>query len=431
MPMKKKKWWRSWSSWISLPAALLILLIGGLGIRELVAAWQFDSQYRQIKSAGQPVDNADLEARFDRKTSTEFSRRWNDLLVASAALAHRGHSIFEVVNGKVPNSLLIERKWDSAEAVRQYLRNCDPVIQQLHELPHSDQPVWLPVKHNGLNTLLGGLHQSRQLQQLLMLDFLDSIYSEDRQRAKRDLQSMQKVADAFGWRNGIVTDLVHFALQSSIERGIHLGLAANFWQRDDLEELVKVVPKTIQLDLQALVHLERSYGLSWITTEEQANAWLYVLAKIPTLRQGLLEDYLRLENGQAVDPKDLSVLGMHLVPAMQQVHQIYDREEDERRLTLVALAIKHFQLQHGRWPESITEVELSKSPLVKLGRWGSDQLGSFGYSNSPVIENGNDVVAIWDCTQPLENSSIAKSWPTWIDAEGIDPNTGRKLVTIR
>lgn len=100
--------------------------------------------------------------------------------------------------------------------------------------------------------------------------------------------------------------------------------------------------------------------------------------------------------------------------------QWLEREEDSRRFALTAVAIKRFELKHGRWPDRLDELD-------GVGVRASDRRtvsgGPFGY------EVADDSAYLWSYRHYKEDA-VAATRAT-IDADDEDAVEEGVLIRIR
>lgn len=434
-PEVKRRWWRL--STILLLAPFLLLVIAGtfLGIRELIASRELQQRLQGYRNRGIPIDDATMEADFEARTSKQYTKQWSEITRACNAAVGNSSDLPIIGSGSIPPSLIQEQKWEQAEQVNEFLERVQPILQKLHSMPVGEKPVWQPIVFEGFGTLLPQLQDSRTIQRLLTLDFYYALHKKDRHRALQDLESMSKVAAAYDWSNCLVADLVNMALEGMLYNQIQQGLSADLWQAEDMPKLAGFLKSehNIQDKWPQLIASERAMALSSLGitsaqrySDAQEPLAVNYFSRFPSVRLSLLKDYERLETKplQASTTQDSSFLFAYFAPACSQMIEAYDRQEDERRIMLIGLAIKEFQLKHNRWPETLTELEQSQLGQVK--QWQSVKAGEFGY----VVNNDTNIAYIWNVINDV-SQRIAATLPIGFDPVDGSEERGRKVITLK
>lgn len=375
--------------WLVLLPLLVFLAVAAYwGVTEWNAGRENRMQFEQWAAAGIPYDNATLQKTYDSRTHPEGTSDWlrciefTDWCSNADAYKKLPYLGYE---GEDPKKLVPGGKredWPGEPLVGSFLDEMEPVIDLIEQASSHPNPVRLPIKFQGLNTLLPHIQESRNILRLLSLDCDYAYFNEDNPRAMRDLSLMKATIDAFDSRECLVSELVNIALRGMRRSAIRRTLTHSQWSAADLSSLRDslAMKEEISARWQELMIHERAFGLT--SSNESAENLAQMTNAKPQLKiftgpsevKTLLEAYQRiieLPTGSDVSQwrkraaaleewlqtlSANSLAGM-LAPATAQVLEAEIRSEEVRRWTLTAIAIQQFKLEKGQWPEALTALE--------------------------------------------------------------------------
>lgn len=407
-----------WSTMAML--SLLLCSIAGaivwgllFAFNEVRAAQAVKVRLARLEAEGLPTDDTSLEAWFLNWASQEGTAAWHNVL--SLTQSQPFPACPDDLNA-TPEELHPGCDWPAEPAVADYLKKMQPVIAQIELLAESPTPVWQPIQFNGYATLLGAINHVRTVSRMLALEAQHAVYLDDPQRAFNALASMELVSRAFDWQLCDVCELVHLALEKMHWETIQLTLRSRIWTETEVDGLIQQVcpPLNVAPRWQRTAAGERAMALSSMSSPKRmtsylydSEAWFSGLITLPSNQLAFLESVRRRERLGTLPLSELpraasreekrirtGSISDFFVPALMGYASAFARHEEERRLTLTALAIKKFYLQHDTWPEQLCALEtvgLSRTDYRKL------QGRTFPF------EIQQDHVIIWSDDPPVED----------------------------
>ena len=432
-------------------AAPVIALLGvfAMGVKiEWAAAASVKASLARLTSEGEPIGNHTLAQWMDNNTSQETTAQWRDILVATDGLSVRFRDLLPLDD---EHELAPSQPSDDADILQRYAQQARPIIEAIEKVKSQPKPVWQPVVFNGFGTLLPDLQGSRSIIYLLSREFRVAVHQRDPSRAIQALDLMLKVADAYDWQIGFVSDFVYFAAVNRHRDQIRQSLAIGFW--DNEEQLLQLRdqmnrPHDLHDRLAKAVATERAYQLAefGITSEgpsyfeRESGFEVFPFGTTATTGQSMLERYEQwrdIDMTTAFDQwptsetsnqeKDelwaFSILGIPVANTAAFIEPFYSNEgsiastfyrfELNRRWTLTAVAIKLFKLQHDRFPNELSE--LSEIGLTESD-WMVNSQESFGYE----VGGRDEVAYLWSidfetAKRPGGEPVVAKERPLTSD----------------
>lgn len=395
-PRAVSPWW--WLSVIiPLLAAMALVLLGN----EWIAARQIRQHVQSKRASGLPVDDETLAAQFFSATSQDHTVEWNELLFLAGRQWSRStelwdHATFNAF--KSPEA--VGQPLPDIEIHRQYLTEIRPLIDRVQQLSQHPETAWLPVVFEGIRTQLYRFDETRSLHALLTHEFLYALQADELDRALQALRIDRSVTESFDWKWCMMVDIMTMNFQLNQHRLIRHSLAVDPWSEKQLSVIADLVGPPTDLPARwrsviageqamALEELEADSGALFTYVEERFFSsrepeWLIVPAtqKLQIIRNmqhdGSLGDdgYEGLRNRvtqatQSVDDSPTIFSRMldrryrnskwrtllnHYRDRILGYATACERLENSRRLTVTALAIKQFQLQHDAWPSELSEL---------------------------------------------------------------------------
>lgn len=446
-----RRLWQKPLNWLLATAVVIVAFVGWLAIREVRADQAIRAEITRLRSAGLPVDNATMAAQFAESTHPEGTQAWAEILdlCSSSWLSSIGSTegFPYVSNGQVPAQINAGENWELQEEVDAYLEIVSPVLSRIHEAGQYPKPVWQPITFNGFSTLLEPVQISRSANQLLQLDAEAALHKQDAARTLQNIESMFHLTDAFDWNNFGVTKLVAIAKRHGAHEIIRRSLSADCWTTEDLKKLRSFVatPESLSLAWPLIVNSERAMLLTNIRDRPLVDASYddqlppYLLTWLPSVQLELLQKSEGWENlatnSLSQMRRDATRIGSAQEASGSIIGKFYDnvmtgypsfvsallRQEDGRRFTLCALAVKQFQLENDAWPKLLSELE---SVGLAPSDWRTLEAGEFGF------EVENDVAYIWSY-YPKKESTVPAQRPVVEENERtLGGSTNLRLVVI-
>jgi hypothetical protein len=404
---------RGWVRWliiaVSIPLGLAAIVAAIIGVRELDASRKIGALIADLKRSGEPVDDATMSAWYKAHTHAEGSDAWLQVIstVESITPIADVGQLTIVGSGKEVPSLDPNQPWADESAVADFLKEMEPVLQKIHQLSDYPTPVQFPLEFQGVGTLLYEYQAARSVQRMLQLDCEYAYSHGQAARAMQDLRSMVLLCKALESDICLVSDLVVVACKGVALRTIQRTLEVDEWSNKELEELRSLSgqPHFSPEKWSRLFSGERGMMAEIIVSGsvQELLASHGSAPPMPLLQSGrlkLLESYgpvqklghsnleslyqstMRFQTGMfgrdATWDSDVSMFYLgSLFGSAPQVAKALQNTEDDRRLTLTAIALRQFKKSEGRWPSKLNELE-------KVGLTSSEYntltAGELGYS---------------------------------------------------
>lgn len=431
------------------PIALVTIAVAAMVGAEMSASARLNAELSRIRDSGAPVGDDSIREWFRERTSQAGTQDWAEILrlaeprelVAGVDLGVLPY----VGSGELPDEIPREGEWTEEPRVAEYLDQYRPVLERIHAATEHPTPVWQPIRFEGFMTGLSQLQESRSVSRLLQLDIEHAVYLGDQDRAIRSLASLGRVSDVFDWQICIVADLVRSSSAQSHHRMIRRLLSVPKWDDDHLVQIQEQLggPLEVADRIRSVVEGERAMFLSAVRDPSQqlsddriSRMQLWMLT-LPSSRLGILNAYRDVSEigtwgiGGMVGRGDElatdweekrsrpweqgllspSLAYMYWMPSFHFA-SVLEREEDSRQFALTAVAIKRFDLKHGRWPDRLSELD-------EIGIRASDRRtvsgGPFGYEVADGSEAADDSAYLWSYSRHKEDAVAATR--SAIDAE--------------
>jgi len=412
--------------------------------RETVASSDLKRKLDELRQAGQPFDNDSLALYFEKLSHKEGTAAWSEILTLSrASRAGTGANDLPIVGtGKYPHELQPGSAWPDEPRVAEYLEQVRPIIKRVQLADSFPKPVWMPVRFDGLSTLLEETQESRLAVRILELDCAYALYHNESERALKDIDAMRSVADAFNWPFCMSTQWIAIASLGIQRASIDRSLDMNVWNEEQLTKLSAQVDKPYDIAQAwragyagelAMVNASLD-NLSESLPRESMGNQLLQLPIMPSTRLEILRVYetwqrLSDDGGEGLAERAnanlatqfatqrYSLTNMYLSFFLLNSTQIifnFDGLEMGRRLTHTSLAVKRFQVKNNRWPKNLSE--LSDVGLVQKD-WRATKKESFGYA----VEG--DRAFVWSY-EPVKGSGVATKRPAF------QPDTGVGIMSL-
>lgn len=439
-----------------------VLAVSWFGAKELMASQALKKQVAKMRAEGLPVDDRTMTTVYEERTHQEGSTKWIEASDLVAILADQGQRALGIdhanttVSDLSPNDLSPNIEWKDRSRTDAYLNSLQPAIELLKDASAAPKPIWHPIHFNGFSTLLPYSQRAREVANVLKYDAEYAIYISDTKRAIRDLELLLATSLA-NESDLLVVWFVAQAINEMRWQFIQRSLFANVWSEDELQsvadligspvDIARVWPRLIDSELaMSRSFFHDSDDAMWKMVFGESSAWwTRRFATLPTNQLAYTESTLlwrdvaeegfdgaisrarelsRAQEGQGNVLVDL--LGGPRVNPLAQ----FLRSEDQRRLTMTAVAIKQFQLRNDTWPEQLSDLETLGSD-AKV--WSSVESGRFGYR---VVD---DQAVVWSLTKKPKGTStpamevyekfsdhkaIPEDAHTWTSTDG-------SVVTIR
>jgi len=408
-PIVRKSFWkRKAFLFVAIPMSIAMIVFVYFAAVQFQAARRFKAEVERIRLANLPIDADSQNDWFIANTSREHSDAWAEIILLGSVVTDESdvmENLPYIGTAELPLSIDPDQPWANKPMVAQWLEMTKPLIEKIHAVSGSKAPTWQPLRFEGVMTLLEPIQSSRNIARILQVEIEHALYVGDSERAMRGLRSLDGLVYAFDWKICLVTDLVTTAL-----RGIHFSmiqrsLGLDIWTAEQLVELsAQITEKQDVSDRwRTVIAGERGLMFDEVLThgvwiEDGLPGGIKFFFSIPSVRQRLLFAYSQVEpiadqgieslakNAETFEKQffvdtagrfSIDDIGVNLFfPAIQAYASALVRDEDSRRLTLTAIAIKRYQLANGQFPERLKQL---KDVGLKPSDWTTVPGNEFGY----------------------------------------------------
>lgn len=404
---------------VALPLVVFFGLVAVLAWQERVAASAVDDELQRLQAAGLPDDDQSLQRWYEESTFSQGTAQWLEILQlvehSPAALATDIDQLPIIGTAELPDRLQPGDPWPEEATVAEYLQLMRPVIDKITAATEHPTPVWMPIEFDGFGTLLPEIQSARSVYRLLHLETIHGLYHEQPQRAVAALQALRGTLDAMQLDVFIVGELVTIAGHGILHDGIARALDVPIWQDDDLLAIdALLAERELSQRWHRMIAGERAMALGSLSGNRLASwenqpEFFNHLYRLPSLRVPLLDAYRQIESlgddrdslvsrsralgeqleasvGRSPITRPGHLLVGLLLPSVVALAGAVERDEDSRRLARVAVAVKRFQLRHGRWPSGLDELSADDASQLLLSTISG---GPFGF------EVDGDVCYVW------------------------------------
>lgn len=414
-PMIRKSFWkRKAFLFVAIPLSIAAIVLVYFATVQIRSAARIDAEVQRLRAANVPIDSESQAAWFVANTSQEHSDAWAEILMMSSAGSNHPE-LFEkmpYIGGATPSATIEpSQPWENEPIVAKWLEMMRPVIDKVRTISDSKEATWQPITFDGFETLLEPIQQSRTIARTLQVDVEHALYVRDSERAMSGLRSLDGLVYAFDWRICLVADLVTSALRGSHFAMIQRSMNVDIWNDEQLLELTSQVSvmQDVSKRWRDVISGERALSFGELVTNggkriaDDGQRGMAMVFSIPSVRERLLFAYSKMASvgDQGIDSLAMNAaelndeffgvqrrgfavddIGLHLLfPAIEAYAAAVIRNEDSRRLTLTAIAIKRYQLAKGAFPERLAQL---KEVGLKPADWTTVGGDVFGYDKNEV-----------------------------------------------
>jgi len=382
--MKKSK--VLWTIFGIVPILLVVVLLT-LGYVWYQGRSALDAELEALRAEGLPTTAQEINAYYVVPEGvSDTTELWVNAIgaVQSANLRSRAGGLPIVGTGSSPVPEPGE-PWADLDASRALLDGLKFELQEIHQAAAAGGQARFPVDFSaGIETELPLTQESRDVARLLSLDAYVSAHEGDSQRALNDLRGIFALSDALRGEPTLISQLVRIAIH-----GVACNAAARImphcaWSDAELESLQRLVQAArFKADIAHALNGERATNL-WALEEvglgplEQSNK-RESLKIFKKSIEGYSESWKEALDRQREVNSDLKALSANpfdrirlmgvllLMPAIEQTAMAGIRAETRQKCLVAAIAVQRFRLQHGREPESLSEVESLIPPAEGSG----------------------------------------------------------------
>ncbi len=381
-----------------------IMAIGQYAVRELVAKPRLENYIRTNEIGGKWI-----EQHFKQTTHTEGTVAWNKIRLMCRLDHGEQWKSFTLLlnNGVTSEGQTKQEKLDWSKERERLERELDafldemqPLVELVHESSQVAMPVWQPIGFYGGGVDLSFMHDVRTISQLLSLEVYQAMKDSDSERGLAGIRSLKAIADACNWELGWVCTWTNNHLRSYLHGAVRKSLATEFWNSNQLDQINLLfkqpvdpvhewrilfaaertrIPLIIEqltarklkdlLSFKEQLDVYKQYDLTVSSGEA-------MLGKNKRLAAQLRAGYHRENIGSVALQETLQ----DVVPSVTFCSITIEETENQRRLTVSAVAIKRFQLEQQRWPKSLEELA---QVGLSIDDWTIPGLRNLGYEETP------------------------------------------------
>ena len=408
-----------WLKRLFLAAGLFVAVaVVWFSISQLLAARELSRFTENLSKRGIPFDNASMKTALEKKTHPEGSQLLSDIL----RLSYWGGSLASVeslpivgggaIDSPTSNqSIMSWKEWPTdampEQIVSDYLTEMEPMFVLLEQLEQMPMPVRLDLEIDGINTLLKPVQDARNVMRILTLEARYAIFKKDNPRALRAINAMVTLKNAFDSRNFLVSEFILIALQDVLLSTVRESMTFEFWNKDEVASLRKIVEeqRAREFPWRETLEFERAMALASLNSlhgDQLSFTMATAIPKLPSAKLKLMKFYDALTEVHSMPLEQkrrkiveiernqvslrqffdgYALLASLLMPSTYSLSEVEVRTEDHARMASLACSIRQFQIEKSRWPVNLQElvtIGISNDILTTVER------GRFGYE----VEDG-------------------------------------------
>lgn len=368
--VQSRAFYRTKRFWIS---AVLMGLVCLPVAYFLFANWALKSDLAKIRAAGLPTNGAELNDFYfvpeGEADSTELWLTAIQNLDDSEFQTQAEHLPF-VGNGTVPNP---GEEWEQLDDARQFLSDSKELLKSIHAAAEVGGMVRFPVDFSqGIYTLLPDTQNSRTVARLLSLDAHVAVYDGDNIRVLHDILAMFALSDALQTEPCMISQLMRMALHAIGCDAIRTLLPACKWDDEQLATLQRsVVNARFRDSIRTGLLGERAMTLTEISKFPYPLATSSKRAALPLFQmavdaldhpwpEAIKQQHAILQRLETYKQGHLArIMTMPLLLLFGGTeHYVLAgaRNEARQRCTIAAIAAERHRLQHGQYPDSLSDI---------------------------------------------------------------------------
>ncbi len=414
-------------------------IIGGMVFAGYLWKWQSSTtlQIKAIQDQGLPISMGELDAFYRIPAGVkDRTAKWTAALDAFSALDQSGvDAKLPIVGSERNPAPLPGEEWENIEDARELLHECKTQLDLLREAAVEEGAVRFPVVDWGYaETDSPHLLSIRFASRLLLLDAFIELRDDHPERVFQDLLTLLSLSNTLKYEPTIISQMVINELLGKLNDELPKLISQSKWTDAQCAEL--------QIAINRLDHREglarsligdRAASLSmiqredfsvfqgaiegaYLTVSEQAitalkNPWPIFMADMQAI-----EIELSLIKSKRFSEYRYTLVAT-LFPSLKFAATSTCKSVARQRCCLVGLAAHRFRLRHGRFPDSIDEIDSSSyDPGMNLEEIRADpfdgqRLRLIVRSDEIVIysisQNGKDDQGQgWIVNQPTDDISF-------------------------
>lgn len=429
---------------VGLPLLLIALIVLMIVGRESSGKRQLQDKIAALKAAGLPYDNDSLDQYYQQQTTPQHTQRWLTALktLSSPELQQSALGVPQF-DGKVQQDVPRPgQAWDepTETATRKFLEQWRDLHQEIHALSLQAEPVRFPINFAGVDTALNHVQEMRQAARLLALKGRVALRDNNSPEVEQAIEGMLGMSHVLKQDAFIVSQLVVIAIDGISLNLLQDGLRSDVLQPAELHKLLPSILAQIEIGDSWRTGMigERAYALTAFNNTAQVvgatipgrsrDALLYLefaqrAIELPTNNldefraeaQKLEEDLNQRISGSLLGQFD-AIMTQTLRPAYRAAADANVRRAIQHRLAAVAIGLRLYQQQHGRFPSSLAELSQLELGLEQLGPGVGKSFGyridSSGMSQvwSHNLREPGDAIPL----QPYDTSNPESNDAMWV-----------------
>lgn len=412
-------------AFICMPILLILLLVGVLFARDRAAKRRVDAKLQELRAQNLPVDEPSLQTYYESLTSSENTSAWINLIgaLAEPRFAEQGSELIQGVpmfDGEVDSEIPAAKEaWPNEEAVRKFVEETQDLYDKsielsFRQLDTSAKPVRFPIVFNSFNTSLEHAQQLRQVARLMLVHCQLAQFDGDSEKVQESLNGLFGCSHVLAGDPFLIGQLVANAIEGMSLQQLRLALKHGALEEEAIQELLPVLISRSGISdrWKTALYGERAWVMPVFAGGAAAKAAvgrslpfrnndaLYYLEYTEDILSVDYEDIdsfvenldrveQQLTTGLRKNPIsifDTFLTGM-TAPSISSVGQSFVRNAVGYRQATLASAVRLFQLENDRFPETLAEIESDTIVLKNLMPPGGKP---FGYEIDAT--NGNAVI---------------------------------------
>lgn len=397
-------WWPSVLALLGIPFVIVAFAVLAWIGRESSGRKQLNARVAELRAQNLPVDDASLQRFYEQQTDAEDTQAWLAVINTMTSQEFRDStSQVPHFDGQALERVpLPDEAWESESETRAFLQRWRMLHRQISQLAANGKPVRFPIEWDSLNTLLIQTQEMRNAARLLRLDGEVALRDADSQAVRRDIAGLFGTSQVNAGEPVLVSQLVSIAIDGMALQLLKDALEYDVLAPADLRALLPFVMAETQISpgWQNAMIGERAMMLPLFADASRMGSSvpqipgrsrdaLYYLETIDQALEAPTQDisqYLakleeveaqmtRLAQGNWLVKFD-SILTQQLLPALSGAGNAFARKAVLHRLAAVAIGIRLYQREYGRFPSQLDDLAELSLELEALAPPGES---SFGY----------------------------------------------------
>ncbi len=381
-----------------------MMAIGQYAVRELVAKPRLENYIRTNEIGGKWI-----EQHLKQTTHTEGTVAWNKILLMCRLGVQEKWKSFAPLLNKGVNSEgqteQVELDWPKERErlereLDAFLDEMQPLVELVHESSQVAMPVWQPIGLYGGGVDFRFMYDAQTISQLLSLEVYQAMKDSDSERGLAGIRSLKAVVDTCDWELGWTCRSIHFNLRSYLHGAVRKSLSTELWNSNQLGQINllfnqpvdpvhvwRIVFAAERNQIPLIIEQFTPRTMQDLLTYEEQLEFYKQYDSIVSSGEAMLGKTERpASNPQAGDhPQIIGSVAIqetlaNVLPYVASCAITIEEAENQRRLTVSAVAIKRFQLEQQRWPQSLEELA---QVGLSIDDWTIPGLGNLGYEETP------------------------------------------------